>query len=229
MAVVLREEAMRRGIACLVLALWPAVTMPAEPLTWLILHIIRQQIESAVEGAIEQARRERERPVLVIPPAPYDLDDAKLRALIDEGFVHLTRSQREEVFAGAKRILSDPENAAMRPFLVQELAVKASAARQAHERLAALSQADKKALAVQARAEYEKLPAEERQQMVQVLQSGVAPLPRDLNEMILAEFATVRVVPTSLPEAPSAPAKAAASTTAPASSEGAPRPPETTR
>jgi len=196
---------MRRGLACLVLALWPAVSTAAEPLTWLILHIIRQQIASAVEDAMEQARRERERPVLVIPPAPYDLDDQRLRALIDEGFVHLTRSQRNEVFAAAKRILSDPQNAAMRPFLVQELAVKASAARQAHERLAALSREEKKALAVQAREEYEKLPADERQQMVQVLQSGVAPLPRDLNEMILAEFASVRVTPPSAAEpAPSA-------------------------
>lgn len=216
---------MRRGLACLVLALWPAVSTAAEPLTWLILHIIRQQIASAVEDAIEQARRERERPVLVIPPAPYDLDDQRLRALIDEGFVHLTRSQRNEVFAAAKRILSDPQNAAMRPFLVQELAVKASAARQAHERLAALSREEKKALAVQAREEYEKLPADERQQMVQVLQSGVAPLPRDLNEMILAEFASVRVLPPSAPEAtrpkPAPPATASA--------EAAPRGAEATK
>lgn len=186
---------MRRSLACLLLAVWPSVTIAAEPLTWLLLHIIRQQIESAVEDAVEKARRERERPVLVIPPAPYDLDDQKLRALIDEGFVYLTRSQRDEVFASVKRVLSDPQNAAMRPMLVQELAVKASAARQAHEQLAALSSAEKKALAVQAREEYERLPPEERLQMMEVLRSGVVPLPRDLNEMILAEFATVRVVP----------------------------------
>lgn len=192
---------MRRSLVCLLLALWPSVSFAAEPLTLLLIHIIRQQIESAVENAIEQARRERERPVLVIPPAPYDLDDYKLRALIDEGFVHLSRSQREEVFASVKRILSDPQNAAMRPMLVHELAVKASAVRQAHERLAALSQAEKKALAAQAREEYEKLPAEERQQMVQVLQMGVAPLPRDLNEMILAEFSSVPAAPASAPAA----------------------------
>ena len=104
--------------------------------------------------------------------------------------------QAEEKFkevSEAYSVLSDPQNAAMRPMLVQELAVKASAARQAHERLAALSQSEKKALAVQTREQYEKLPPEERQQMIQVLQSGAAPLPRDLNEMILAEFATVRI------------------------------------
>jgi hypothetical protein len=181
------------------MALWPSVSFAAEPLTLLLIHIIRQQIESAVEDAIENARRERERPVLVIPPAPYDLDDQKLRALIDEGFVHLSSAQRDEVFTSVKRILTDPDNAALRPMLVQELAVKASAVRQAHERLANLSHGEKKALAVQARGEYEKLTSEERQQMIRVLQAGIAPLPRDLNEMILAEFSNV-------PPAGSAPA-----------------------
>jgi hypothetical protein len=181
----------RRTLAVLILALWPTVALAAEPLALILLHIIRQQIASAVENAIEKAQRERERPVLVVPRAQYDLDDQQLRALIDEGFVHLTRSQREEVFASVKKILSDPQNAAMRPGLVQELAVKASAVRQAHEQLAALTSSEKRALALQARDEYAKLPLEERQQMVQVLQARIVPLPRDLNDMILAEFGSV--------------------------------------
>jgi hypothetical protein len=175
----------------LLLALWPAVGVAADPLTLLLIHIIREQIASAVQDAVEKAQRESERPVLIIPQGPYDLNDEKLRALIDEGFVYLSSAQRDEVFASAKRILSDPNNAALRPMLVQELAVKASAARQAHERLANLSPTEKRALAIQARGEYEKLPPEERQQMIQVLQAGIAPLPRDLNEMILAEFGSV--------------------------------------
>lgn len=220
---------MRRGLACLILALWPSVSMAAEPLTWLLLHIIRQQIASAVEDAIEQARRERERPVLVIPRAPYDLDDQKLRALIDEGFVHLNRNQRDEVFASVKRILSDPQNAAMRPMLVQELAVKASAARQAHERLAALSRAEKQALAVQAREEYEKLAPAERQQMIDVLQSGVAPLPRDLNQMMLSEFATVRVEPPSpTTDAAASQPTSSLAATKPASTQPTADPPQAT-
>ena len=184
---------MRRSLVLvsLLLALWPAVGVAADPLTLLLIHIIREQIASAVQDAVEKAQRESERPVLIIPQGPYDLSDEKLRALIDEGFVYLSPAQRDEVFASAKRILSDPNNAALRPMLVQELAVKASAARQAHERLANLSPTEKRALAIQARGEYEKLPPEERQQMIQVLQAGIAPLPRDLNEMILAEFGSV--------------------------------------
>lgn len=186
---------MRRGLVCLVLALLPAVSFAAEPLTMLLIHIIRQQLESAIENAIETSRRERERPPIVVPSDPYDIDDGKLRALIDEGFVYLTRAQRDEVFASVKRVLSDARNKNMRAVIVHELAVKASAVRQAHERLAALSQSEKRALAAQAREEYEKLPVAERRQMIDVLRMGTVPLPRDLNDMILAEFSSVPAVP----------------------------------
>jgi hypothetical protein len=182
---------MRRTVVCLLLAAWPAVVQAAEPLTLLLIHIIRQQVANAVESAIEQAQRERERAAVIIPRGPHEIDDERLRALIDEGFVHLTRAQRDEVFASAKRILAGTQNTAQRAALVQELAFKASAVRQAHEHLAALSPAEKRALAIEARGEYQKLPAEERQQMMQVLQAGIVPLPRDLSEMILAEFGSV--------------------------------------
>jgi DNA polymerase III alpha subunit len=190
---------MRRALLCLLLAVWPAVVHAAEPLTLILIHIIRQQIANAVENAIEQAQRERERAVVVLPRAPHDIDDQRLRALIDEGFIHLSRSQRDEVFASVKRILASTDNSAARAALVQDLAMKASAVRQAHEQLSALSPAEKRALAIEARGEYVKLPPDERQQMVQVLQAGIVPLPRDLNEMILAEFGSVAVVPAVAP------------------------------
>ncbi len=183
---------MRRSLVCLLLALWPSAGFALEPLTLLLLRMLRDHIISAaIETAVEHARRNEARQPLIIPPAPYDLDDQKLRMLIDEGFVHLSPGQRDEVFASVKRILSDPQNAAIRPIIIQELAVKASAVRQAHEQLASLSAEKKKAIAVEAREEYEKLPPEERRQMIQVLQSGAVPIPRDLNDMILAEFSNV--------------------------------------
>ena len=185
----------RRRLICVLLALWPSVAFAVDPLTLFLLRMLRDQIISAgVEAVIEGTQRDEPQSALVIPPAPFDLDDQKLRTLIDEGFVHLSSAQREEVFASVKRVLSDPKNAAMRPYLVQELAIKASAVRQAHERLTNLSQAQKRAIAAEARTEYEKLPPDERRQMFQVLQSGVVPLPRDLNEMILAEFGSVQAM-----------------------------------
>ena len=183
---------MRRSVFFLLLALWPSITFAIDPLTLFLLRMLRDQmVSSGMEAAIDGAQRNERPSVLVIPPSPYDLDDRQLRALIDEGFVHLSSAQRDEVFADVKRILSKPENAAIRPNLVQELAIKASAVRQAHERMANLSQGQKGAIAAEARAEFEKLPPDERRQMIQVLQSGAVPLPRDLNDMILAEFGSV--------------------------------------
>jgi len=185
----------RRRLICLLLALWPSVVFAVDPLTLFLLRVLRDQvISSGVEAAIDGAQRSEPQSVLVIPRAPWDLDDPTLRTLIDEGFVHLSPAQREEVFASVKRILSDPKNAAMRPYITQELAIKASAVRQAHEQLTNLSQAQKRVIAAEARTEYEKLPPDERRQMYQVLQSGVVPLPRDLNEMILTEFGSVQAM-----------------------------------
>lgn len=183
---------MRRGLVCVLLAMWPSVSFAVEPLTLFLLRLMRDKIiSSAIESAVEQAQRSEPPQPMLIPRAPYDLDDRELKTLIDEGFVYLSAAQREEVFASVKRMLADPKNAALRPLLVQELAVKASAVRQAHEQLAGLSPERKKTIATEAREEYEKLPPEERQQMIDVLRSGVVPIPRDLNDMILAEFSSV--------------------------------------
>lgn len=191
---------LRRSLAVLVFSVMPAVAHAAEPLTMFLLDLLRQQIMSSIESSAAAAQREREMAASV-PRAPYDLEDQRLRALIDEGFVHLTPAQREEVFAGVKRALADPKNAHLRPMIVQELALKASAVRQAHERLADLSVAEKHAIAAQAREEYEKLAPAEREQMLAVLRAGVVPIPRDLSQIILAEFSAVP---------PPAPAAAAA-------------------
>lgn len=189
------KSRLRRLLASALLAAVSAATSAtaaaADPLTLILLRMLRDQIisssiQSAVEGTSPSAPKQTE--PIVIPPAPYDLGDEKLRALINEGFVHLTAAQREEVFAGVKRALADPQHAAARPVIIQELALKASAVRQAHEHLNNLSQGDKRSIAAQAREEYEKMPEQERLQMIQVLQSGIMPIPRDLNDMILAEF-----------------------------------------
>jgi hypothetical protein len=180
---------LRRSLVCLLFAAAPALANAAEPLTMFLLDLLRQQVVAAVRSSVDDAQRERER-VAALRPL-YDLDDQKLRALIDEGFVHLSSAQRDEVFMGLRRGLADPKHAHLRPMIVQEVALKASAMRQAHERLAALSLDQKRAVAVQAREEYQKLAPSERAQMLDVVRAGIVPIPRDLNEIILAEFSSV--------------------------------------
>ena len=124
----------------------------------------------------------------------------QVSALIDAGFVHLTPAQRADVYASLTRMLADPRNALARPLIIEELAQHASAVRSAHERLAALSPAEKRAIAADARSEYERLKPQERDQLTQLLKAGLAPIPRDLNELILAEFAAAG--PVLAPAAP---------------------------
>lgn len=163
----------------------------AEPLTMYLLKMLRDQMATAaIESAVGSAQSAPLKPSL--PPAltgVHGVNEAQLRALIDAGFVHLTARQRNDVYESLTRMLADPSNAAARPLIIEELAQHASAIRGAHERLAALSAAEKRAIAVDARAEYERLPAEERNQLVQLLKARVAPIPRDLNDLILIEFA----------------------------------------
>jgi len=180
----------RRSLLGLLLLVWSSGSFAVEPLTLILLRVLRDQlITSSAQAVVEGAQREGDRSrMAILPPPPYVMEDRKLRMLIDEGFVHLTAAQRDEVYSGVRRGLADPKNAHLQPMILQELALKASAVRQAHERLNNLSYGEKKAIAGQAREEYTGLSSDERLQMIQVLQSGIAPIPRDLNDMILAEF-----------------------------------------
>lgn len=174
----------------------------AEPLTLFLLKMLRDQMAStAIESAVNNIPLPAEKPATSNALAGvYGFDEQQLRALIDAGFVHLTPSQRADVYASLTRMLADPRNALARPLIVEELAQHASAVRSAHERLAALSPAEKRAIAVDARSEYERLQPQERDQLMQLLKTGVAPIPRDLNDLILAEFAAAGALP-----APAAP------------------------
>lgn len=167
-----------------------------------LLKMLRDQMATA---ALESA-------VNSLPPAPvpkpaepaalngvYGVSEEQLRGLIDAGFVHLSERQRVEIYAKLTGMLADPRNALARPLIIEELAKQASAVRSAHERLAALTPAEKRAIAIDARSEYERLPAEERDQLLQLLKSRLAPIPGDLNDLILAEFAEAAAKPLAAP------------------------------
>jgi len=185
-------QRVRRGVfVTLLFAVTPAPVHAAEPLTLFLLKMLRDQIASA---AIESAVNSASRPSVPVPVAPalagvHGVDEAQLRGLIDAGFVHLTAAQRAEVYASLTAMLADPKNALARPLIIEQLAQQASAVRGAHEQLALLSEAQKRAIVADARAEYERLRPEERGQLLQLLQSRVAPIPRDLNDLMLAAFA----------------------------------------
>jgi hypothetical protein len=106
--------------------------------------------------------------------------------MIDTGFVHLTRAQRDEIFGRVMQLMEDPKLVAARPLIVQEIAEKASAARAAHEQLASLSDAQKRYIARQTGEELRRLAPAERERFIRLLEARSTPIPRDLNDLILA-------------------------------------------
>lgn len=169
-----------------------AQAMAAEPLTLFVLKMLRDQMATAAIESTANAAAARQQPGPAVPAlgGVYGITEEQLRGLVDAGFVHLSPVQRAEVHAGVMRMLADPRNAGARALIIEELALQASVVRGAHERLASLTPAEKRLIAADARSEYERLPLEERTQLVQLLRSGIAPIPRDLNELILAEFSS---------------------------------------
>lgn len=178
-----------------IFASWSAAAVAADPLTLFLLRMLRDQvistsIQAGVESAQERSKSESAAgavPRAVPPPAT---EGQWLKGLIDESFVHLGPQQREELHASLMRLLNDPKNESVRPLIISEFTGQAIAIRDAHRALSRLSEADMKVIVANARREYERLPSEQRQQMLQVLQHGVPGMPRTLNDLMLAEFSS---------------------------------------
>ncbi len=188
---------MIRCLIC-VLLLFSASAAYADPILLLLLRMVRDQtISASVEAGVGAMQRGATIPspvygfALPTPPIPHDSEERHLRALLDDSFLHLSAAQRDAVFAGMRQILNDPRNAQIRPQVVAEFALKARAVRESYLSLAQLSYAEKRTLATQAKAEFQRLPAGERQHLLEMLQSGMLPVPRDLNDIMLAEFSSV--------------------------------------
>lgn len=183
-------------IVGLVLAAFCAPALAVDPVTLILLRMVRDKVISAgIEAAAQSIAAKPQSPATVAP-SPM-IDDERLRRLIDEGFVHLTAGQRMEVYASARRILQDPTHAHEAAALYAQLAIAASGVRQAYESINRLSPERKRLIAVEAGAEYEKMSSESRDELVALLRSRVVPLPADLVGLMQAEFERVRAQPTA--------------------------------
>lgn len=183
-------------IAVLVLC-WTSAAF-ADPILLLLLRMARgKALSASLEAGVGALQQSTTVPspkygfALPTPPIPRGNEEQHVRAILDDNFLHLTASQRDEVFAGMQKILKDPRYAQDRWMLVAEFALTARAVRETFRGLDALSYAEKKSLAAQAKEEYRRLPDGERRQLLEVLQSGMLPVPRDLCDIMLAEFGKV--------------------------------------
>lgn len=187
------RRVVRAIIAGLIFATCSTAAQAADPLVLFILRMLRDQaISSGIQAGVESSQ-EKSKPAapIVMPRGAPQADDPWLRGLIDESFVHLNSQQREELYASLMKMLNDPKNEAMRSPIIAEFTAQAIALRDAHRQLSRLSVTDMRTIAAEARREYERLPPDQRQQMLQVLQYGIPGMPRALNDLMLAEFGGV--------------------------------------
>jgi hypothetical protein len=195
-----RTGGKRVVVRCLIylLLLCSASAAYADPVLLLLLRMLRDQaISSSLEAGVTSLRQppSPQSPAygfaLSTPPGPRGTEESRVRALIDDSFLHLSGVQRDAVFAGMQKILNDPQYAQIRAQLVAEFTLKARAVREGYRNLDRLTHTEKRALAIQAKEEFRHLPAEQRHQLLEALQAGVLPVPRDLSEIMLAEFGSV--------------------------------------
>lgn len=153
-----------------------------DPLSLIVLRMLRDQlVSSQIEAALAPGPAES----VVAPPSAYPRD---LKAVVDQGFPHLDAGQRRAVYERLTEMINDPQNAAQRDLIVNEFINAASASRRAHQALVHLTDAQKRAIAVEAAAAYRDRSPEAMQQAIEALRTSAMPIPSDLRELMLAEF-----------------------------------------
>ena len=187
-----------RCLVCVLCLFLSSTAAAIDPILLLLLRMARDQaISMSIERGVGALRQEPAPPpvtfgyALPTPPVSSGTEEPRLRALIDESFLHLTATQRDAVFAGMQKILSDPQLAQMKSQIVAEFTLKARLVRDSYRSLERLTNTEKRALAAQAKEEFRRLPANERRELLEVLQSGMLPVPRDLNAIMLSEFSAL--------------------------------------
>lgn len=172
---------------------WCGTAAALDPIVLFLLKMIRDSVaSSAIEAGVDASQKPATPAPIdsyprLTPPPP---EGQWLRSLIDESFAHLSSAQRDELHLSLMRILNEPRYAESRGMILAEFTQQAIATREAYRQLAGLSANQMKSIAVEARREYERLPADQRQQMLQVLQHGIPGMPRTLNDVMLAEFSS---------------------------------------
>ena len=177
---------LQRAVLVSLLLAFAAPASAADPIVMLLLGIAREMAFNAVRERL-MAPPEPEAPPVLYPGTT--VEPAQLRRLIDEGFSYLSRGQREEVFESLHASLMDPKNAGVRASMIEYFADRAMAMRMAQDRLASLSGAEKSRLAAEFREQTAELSPEETAQLAELLRRHVLPVPRDLNDMLLAQLA----------------------------------------
>jgi len=180
-------RALRRGVLFTLLFAGFVAPASADPILFFLLGIARDMVLSHA-NAPRQASEALPMPDFgkVYPGTSVEPD--VLRRLIDDSFLYLNDQQRREIFEQLNAALLNPKNAAVRGTMIEYFAERALAVRAAQLRLAKMPYSEKQRLAAEFRTEVATMPREDRDQLGEILRSGLLPVPSDLNQLLLAAF-----------------------------------------
>jgi len=181
-------------LAAVVLATWVAQAWAIDPITLFLLNTLRNRIATAIaEHVIEEAMKppEVERYFSsgsrLTPQDIAEVERRKLRRLIDDNFGYLSDAERDQVFAGVSKVLSDPAYESQKAEILQDFTQTARAIGETYRLLQSLSSDEKREIVAQARAQFRRMPQQEQEELADHLRARRLPLPRDLSDMLLAE------------------------------------------
>jgi len=188
--------AVRATVLGLIFSLWATCALAFDPFTLFLLRILRDQaitstIESGVAASQEPARPDYAVTTPAFKAPQPSTESQQIKDTIDASFIHLGPQKRAELHASLMQILNDPKNSASRAAILAEFNAHALELRNSQRMLSRLSESDMKVVAAEARAAYEKLPPQQREQLLQALQQGVPGMPKTLQDLMLAEFGNV--------------------------------------
>lgn len=181
-------RSLRSLVLAAALALVPPSAHAADPILMLLLGFVQNRMASLAAEKPANPPSAPQAPRLAPKPiAEMQIED--LRAVVDDSFAYLSRTQRRELVAGLEHVLSDPANTPYRISILTQFLMMAQQVRHAHDTLDRLSSEQKKLVAVQFTQNFRQLPPEQQAALSQQLRSRALPVPADLSDMMLAELA----------------------------------------
>ena len=180
---------LRRSVLFALLFAGVVAPASADPILMFLLGIARDMI---INYAQNRANGPAPEPVYlpdmgkVYPGTSIEPDT--IRRLIDDSFLYLSSSQRQEIFDSLNTELMKPKNAAVRGAMIEYFADRALVVRAAQLKLAQMPYREKQRLAEEFKTEIAGLSEDDQKQVGELLRTGMLPVPSDLNQLLLAAF-----------------------------------------
>jgi hypothetical protein len=178
---------LRKGVLFTVLFAGVATPASADPILMFLIGVAREMVVNHAAAPRASAPAEILPDLTKVYPGT-SVEPDTLRRLIDDCFLYLSDGQRREIFDAMHAALMNPKNAAVRGAMIEYFAEKALTIRAAQLKLARMPWSEKERMAEEFKSELAALSEEDQTQLGELLRSGLLPVPRDLNQLLLAAF-----------------------------------------